>query len=211
MINLGGSKLAAADGGHEMTIMVNVIGTFLLALLLLPKLKASSRPSSRILTIVTSGVHARTNLPEWKDQNTFDALRTTSNIGPRYPTSKLLEVLVVRELAPLLTGSGVILNMLCPGLCHSELTREVRSSWRWWAYKLLLARSAEQGSRTLVAAASAGPESHGAYMQHGVVNDGALSEFVRSPEGEQAQKKVWKELAAILEEAQPGVTSVVQV
>ena len=39
--------------------------------------------------------------------------------------------------------------------------------------KLLLARSTEVGSQTLVAAASAGSESHGAYMVDGEVdNDG---------------------------------------
>ena len=70
-----------------------------------------------------------------------------------------------------------------------------------------MARSTEEGSRTLVAAAAAGPESHGAYMEHGVVNNDALSEFVRSEEGEKVQLRVWKELTAILEELQPAVTT----
>jgi trehalose-6-phosphatase len=71
----------------------------------------------------------------------------------------------------------------------------------------LMARSTEVGSRTLVAAAAAGPESHGAYMRDGKANNAALSSFVRSEDGAKAQKKVWEELSEILENIQPGVTN----
>ena len=64
----------------------------------------------------------------------------------------------------------------------------------------------QQGSRTLVAAAEAGPESHGKYMHDGKVDDGALSAFVKSDDGKKAAVKVWDELSEILERIQPGVT-----
>jgi hypothetical protein len=38
-------------------------------------------------------------------------------------------------------------------------------------------------------------------------NDDALSDFVKSADGKEASKKVWKELSVILESIQPGVTS----
>lgn len=59
------------------------------------------------------------------------------------------------------------------------------------------------GSRTLVAAASAGPETHGMYMVDCKVRD--PSAWVRSPQGEKTQAKVWIELLEILEGIQPGI------
>jgi hypothetical protein len=53
----------------------------------------------------------------------------------------------------------------------------------------LLARTTEKGSRTLVAAAVAGSESHGKYMTDAKVNDGALSEVVQSRGGKKAGER----------------------
>ena len=196
---------------HESSITVNVISTILLGLLLLPKLKATAKeiPSTTPhLIIVTSVVHGWTEFREWKTDNTFASLddEKTAKMGERYSTSKLLEVLAVREMAPRMSNSGVVLNMLNPGLCHSELGRD--AGWGLWLFKVALARSTEIGSRTLVAAAAAaGKESHGAYMSDGKVANGMLSPFVKSEDGASAQKKVWTELGEILEEIQPGIMS----
>ena len=197
------------SNGHERTIDVNVISTFYLALLMLPKLKSSAKEFGikPHLTIVTSEVHGWTKFTEWKEPNVFDALddEKKSNFEERYPTSKLLEVLVVREIAPKLAGSGVTLNMTNPGLCHSELSRE--GGWFLEVLKFFLARTTEVGSRTLVAPAMAGEDGHGKYYHDGIANDKHLSPFVQSEDGTKAQKKVWEELSAILEKIQPGVTS----
>ncbi|KAI9861852.1 MAG: hypothetical protein M1824_001963 [Vezdaea acicularis] len=199
----------AVAAGHERTITVNVISTFLLLLLMLPKLKSSAKEfgTKPRLIVVSSEVHARTEFPEWKAPSTFDALdnEPSARMSERYPTSKLLEVLTVRQIAPKLEGSGVILNMLSPGFCHSELSRD--AGLFLTIMKLFLARSTEVGSRTLVAAAVAGEESHGKYMVDGQVNDGVLSNFVKSEDGRKASEKVWKELSEILESIQPGVTN----
>ena len=196
-------------GGHERMVAVNVISTFYLALLILPKLKASAKEHSinPRLTIVSSEVHGHTTFPQRKEPNIFDAVDDESKARPAeiYPVSKLLGVLVFREIAPKLEGSGVILNMLNPGLCHSELSRD--SGWFVQFMKLLLARTTEVGSRTLVAAASAGLESHGKYMSDARMNDDALSDFVKSEDSKESGRKVWNELSDILESIQPGVTS----
>lgn len=197
-------------GRHERIVAVNVISTFYLAMLMLPKLKASAKEFGiqPRLTIVTSNVHQFTEFPEWKTPNTFDALddEVNARMRERYRTSKLLEVLVVREIAPKLEGSGVILNMLTPGFCHSDLSREGDMGLRFRIWKYFVARTTEVGSRTLVAAAVAGPESHGRYMDDGLVNDDAVSDFVKSADGKKAGAKVWRELREILESIQPGVT-----
>ncbi|EXJ59200.1 alcohol dehydrogenase [Cladophialophora yegresii CBS 114405] len=207
---IAAAKYSQAEG-HERTITVNVISTFLLALLLLPKLKATARQfnTSPRLTIVSSEVHGWTKFPEGKQPTdqifpTLDGEKT-ANMGERYPTSKLLEVLVVKQLAPKLASSGVTLNILNPGLCHSELSRDGPLFLE--VLKFFLARRTEVGSRTLVASAAAGPESHGKYMHDGKVDESALSPFVRSKDGEAASQKVWQALSDILEKISPGLTA----
>lgn len=120
----------------------------------------------------------------------------------RYSTSKLLQVSVVR-LANRPGDSGVILNMLTLGLCKSKLSREVGLGLRLMIFLFL--RQTEVGSRTILAAAEAGWDSHGAYMLDGKVNNGVLSTFVQSEAGLEAQQNVWKELGEILEDIQPGI------
>jgi NAD(P)-dependent dehydrogenase (short-subunit alcohol dehydrogenase family) len=194
--------------GWESTLMVNVIGTFYLALLMLPKLKAVAKEFSiqPRLTIVSSEMHEWAKFPEKKAPEIFKALNDQSkyNGNDRYPLTKLLEVLVVREIAPQMKNSGVVLNMLNPGLCHSELSRDGPKFLE--IIKFFLARSTEVGSRTLCASAFAGEESHGKYMHDAKVNDGVLSKFAKSEKGRDTGQKVWNELSAILEGVQPGVT-----
>ena len=96
----------------------------------------------------------------------------THSPSHRYNVSKLLEVFFVRELASktaLNSKSDVIINYVNPGLCHSELARD--AGWGLYVLKLLLARTTEYGSRTLVIAAEAGMESHGQYMSNCQVSE----------------------------------------
>ncbi|KUI57218.1 Retinol dehydrogenase 12 [Cytospora mali] len=192
--------------GHESAITVNVVSTFLLALLMLPKLKETSRRLGKrsVLSIVTSEVHALCKFPEREAASIFEALNKAEDMRERYPVSKLLEVLTVRQIAPMLEDSDVVLNMVNPGLCHSELSRE--SGLGLAVLKFFLARTTEMGSRTLVAAGNAGKESHGKYMTDGHVSEKSLSPFVKSADGKKASEKVWKELSQILEKIEPGVT-----
>jgi NAD(P)-dependent dehydrogenase (short-subunit alcohol dehydrogenase family) len=78
---------------HERTITVNVVCTFLLVLLLLPKLEETTTenpPEKPRWSIVTSEVHALTNLFESKDGKPFVNLDDAqkSNMNQRYPTIK---------------------------------------------------------------------------------------------------------------------------
>lgn len=199
----------ATAEGHERTLTVNVISTFLLALLLLPKLKATAKDfkTEPRLTIVSSEVHAWVSFPQWNAPSVFEELdnKEKASMSMRYPLSKLLEVLVIREIAPKLDGSGIILNYLNPGLCRTELGREGNFALKVM-YAVRFARTTEMGSRTLVASAAAGRESHGKWFTDGKVNDGALGPFPRSKDGKKASEKIWVELAEILENIQPGVT-----
>lgn len=93
------------------------------------------------------------------------------DITGSYNTSKLIEILFLRELHKHLSPSPVILNFPNPGLCHSNLGRNWPSFKQalFGFVKFILARSTEVGSRTLVNAALAGPESDGQYMNDNAV------------------------------------------
>ncbi len=198
--------------GEESTITTNVISTFLLGLLLLPKLRATAARFNVAphLVVVSSGVHGWTTLPERSAASIFDALadEETARMDERYHVSKLLEVFAVRELAQRCRHprpEPVVVNCLNPGLCHSTLTREADGLVGWIIafQKWLLARTTEAGSRTLVHAASAGPDSHGQYLSDCAVKQPAS--VVTSEEGGKVQKRVWEELCARLDKIQPGI------
>ena len=121
---------------NESTITTNVVSTFLLGLLLLPKLRESSAKYNTTphLSIVSSEVHGWTQFPERNTPDIFKTLndKETANMAERhacpshtfpsstpfpypitneqkqnrYPMSKLLEVLFVRALAPRSKTSG---------------------------------------------------------------------------------------------------------
>lgn len=195
--------------GYERSITVNVINTLLLGLLILPRLKATRQefPTSLPrLAFVVSEVHAWVEFSEWKD--TDKAMQILSDpakakMHERYQLSKLLEVLLVQELAGRTRGSDVIITMVNPGLCHSALGRD--AGWGLAILKAVLARSTEVGSRTLVAGISTGIEGHGSYMTDAAVDNTSFSPFVRSADGSAAREKLWKELSAILEPIRPGI------
>jgi retinol dehydrogenase-12 len=195
----------------ESTTTVNVISTFLMALLLLPKLRADAVKYNILprLTIVASDAHEQARFREQSEASIISSLRRPTNQFDRYNVSKLLEILAIRELAPAMTASGkppVVLNTLTPGLCHSELMRDAVFPLNIiaWVGKLLLARTTEMGSRCLVWAAGAGPETHGEYMAD--CKPHPPSRWVRGEKGQITQRRFYEELLAYLEAVEPGVT-----
>ena len=72
--------------------------------------------------------------------------------------------------------------------------------------KRLLCRTTEVGSRTLVHAGVAGPETHGKYISDCHVEP--CAPLVEGKEGAEIQRRVWQELASKLEEIQPGILKV---
>ncbi|KAH9230754.1 hypothetical protein K456DRAFT_465436 [Colletotrichum gloeosporioides 23] len=196
---------------NEGQITINVVSTFLLAALVLPKLKetAAKYNTRPTLTITTSETHAWTPFNERHapEGGIYDALNEQGKKDPNslYWPSKLLEVFGVRSIAERNTAAGcsVTVNMVNPGYCRSELVREL-DTWVVWFLNTFMARSAEYGSRTLVDAGSAGVESHGKYLSDCQIDE--PSAFVRSAEGKVTQDRVWVELMGKLEAIMPGVT-----
>lgn len=89
----------------------------------------------------------------------------------------------------------------------SELTRSVSTAMYIAAVilKAIFARTTEQGSRTLVHAASQGPETHGQYMSNCRITPPAP--LVLNPVGYTTQNRVWDELMQKFEAIRPGITA----
>ncbi|KAL3450553.1 hypothetical protein BJX65DRAFT_305388 [Aspergillus insuetus] len=201
---------STADG-FESHLTVNVINTIFLALLLLPILRQGSGPERPRISFVSSDRHVMFKLPEWKKEKPFEFLsdEKQARMQERYMISKLMLILLAREMAVNVKASDVIINSFTPGYCESGLIDDIKGPTRV-ALNLLkkaTARTAEVGGRTLVAAIVPWPESHGKYLNDSRIDDSALSSFVRSKEGAQAQKKLWKDLMKILRKREDSIDS----
>ncbi|KAH8686100.1 hypothetical protein BGZ60DRAFT_396889 [Tricladium varicosporioides] len=200
---------------NESSITINVISTFLLVLLLLPIMRTSASRWNiePVITIVGSGIHSWIDFPEWEQSNILEFMNDpkTANMKDRYAASKLLQVFAFQELVLNIRGRElrVVVNMISPGLVRTALARNA-TGWAKFSIglmKLLMGRTCEMGSRTLVhAAIAAGSDSHGLYFTNCNLALNSTSHFVRSPNGQKTQKQVWKEIVNKLEAIQPCVT-----
>ncbi|KAI0426547.1 putative short-chain dehydrogenase/reductase family protein [Xylaria sp. FL1042] len=199
--------------GNEATITVNVINTFLLAFLLLPKLRSTSTKFGKevVLTFTGSLVHWLADFHEWNSSGILQELAAEdkADMKQRYVLSKLLELFAFRELSEAIKQSSkpgnIVVSMVNPGSVLTGLDREGRGirALIWSVYIRAVGRTAEEGSRTIVHAARGGQETHGQYLDDCKV--GRTSDFVNSKEGCDAQKKFWEELTNLLEEIQGGI------
>jgi hypothetical protein len=137
-----------------------------------------------------------------------------------------MQLLIVREFANELTKSTkpgkIITSVVNPGFVATQIMRQQGPLFQIYQKVLqkALARSPEEGSRTLVHGAEGGEETHGQYLDdcrigtyvrqiqtsHNNANSASSSAFVLSAEGEITQKKLWQELTEKLEKIHPGIT-----
>ena len=197
--------------GVESTLTINVISTFLMAILVLPALKTTAEKydSPANLSFVSSMVHIfgpETQLEPKPERDTFETLSDpkTADMGSRYPLSKLIEHLCFLELMPLASKAApkVTVNLVNPGWCATELSRHKGSPLFERVNAVIFQRTAEQGSRTLVHAVTAGSDTHGKYLSECVVKP--QSDFVRSERCKEVQVRIWKELVSRIEKIEPG-------
>lgn len=167
--------------GHEHTIQVNHIGTFLLSTLLLPTLQKQSRAGHghghgpAILTIVNSvtahlaqfpNKDARPLLPSFDDPKTYDPRE-------RYGVSKLLNQLATVRLADHVNPDDVVINMVDPGLTKGTgLARDAKGamSLAVRVFNGIAGRPLDRAAATYVAAVLGhGKESHGCFLMNGKI------------------------------------------
>ncbi|KAL4958645.1 uncharacterized protein BDV14DRAFT_34244 [Aspergillus stella-maris] len=184
--------------GHEETIQVNHLGNSLLVILLIPVVQAKNAPShpGRI-TFVNSDTPSWANFKEKESNPLLSAFDKKENFDmmDRYPTSKLLGQLFLKELAKRVPPSVVVINQCNPGMCNTGLARDYDGGFLGlvaFLINLLLARKASVGARSLTdSAVNHGEVSHGEYIEDGLV--APMAPFVYTSEGEKVAARLWQE------------------
>uniref|UniRef100_P9WEF3 Short chain dehydrogenase vniD n=1 Tax=Virgaria nigra TaxID=1085564 RepID=VNID_VIRNI len=162
-----------AATGREQTIQVNVLSTALLAILLLPLLRAKipSGPPGR-LSIVSSDMASWAKFKEASATPLLPALDwpESFDVPERYCVSKVLGQLFVSELSKRVPASAVLITMPSPGLCYGtalgvapggSLVDSVAG-----VIKRIIGRSTSVGARALTdGAVHHGAEAHGHYLE----------------------------------------------
>lgn len=190
VLNAGGvhPRHTRTPNGYEFELQVMVLSTALLAILLLPKLRASAALSghpSHLEFVGSSGHHAvkssdfdlRSNvsiLDQVNAESFFDAQR-------QYCVVKLFVMYImtglIKDMGYVTTKSNgidpttdVIVTTTCTGLCRTNLGREFGVVVKMFthAYQYAFARSAEEGSRSIVSGAALGAEAMGEFWSHDV-------------------------------------------
>jgi hypothetical protein len=111
-----------------------------------------------------------------------------------YNPSLVLNVFFTRAISNRSKHQPVIFNCVNPGLCHSELRRDVKSKTIQLT-AILLAWSAEEGSRQLIWSAIGLPENEsldemrGAYINRASIEE--PSDFVLGEEGKKREDKLF--------------------
>jgi len=109
------SDLVLTDEGIETNFATNHLAGFLLTHLLVSVLRSSA--PARVV-VISSSVHSQVKMVDLNSVVTGAPLTPDS-----YRTSKLLNVLFVRELARRLQGSGITANAADPGFVRTNLGR----------------------------------------------------------------------------------------
>ncbi|KIX94563.1 uncharacterized protein Z520_09609 [Fonsecaea multimorphosa CBS 102226] len=219
------SKYLQSSDGWEETLQVNTLSTFLLGILILPLLTAAADSGKNKnykphLTFVSSGT-AWTVQPEqmktyMASETPLEDLSAQNNFPPgiaggatQYGRSKLVLEYAVRHLAasPAVKGVDgnpkVIINTVCPGLCKSDLGRNLRTNFfivfvQWVLYSIF-ARTAEQGANAYIEALVRGQDTHGEMWKNDRVFE--PGPMLATEEGRAFGEKAWSEVRQVIVKA----------
>jgi NAD(P)-dependent dehydrogenase (short-subunit alcohol dehydrogenase family) len=178
-------KYSTAKTGWESALQVNIHSTALLAILLMPKLKQTTSKTGRLsqLTITGSFACQYVKAEEMKLDPGESLLKKMSapenfNSAKSYGQIKLLTQYIMHGLVEDYAKSDggeidVAVNVACPGLCTTDLGRD----FPWYValptklMQMYCARSAEEGSRSLVSATLLGKAGHGKFWTNDVFTE----------------------------------------
>lgn len=130
----------------------------------------------------------------------------------RYNLSKLLQLYIIRKLCAAVdaantTDNPIVINSVDPCFCKTGLSADLRGIARVLLkiFEMITARTAEEGSRLVVQAASAGKQTHGKYMRAG-----AVQAYAPIALDDERAAYVWDLLCGKLEKLQPGILQNIQ-
>ncbi|KAJ7153619.1 hypothetical protein C8R46DRAFT_961396 [Mycena filopes] len=204
--------------GWERTVQINALSTGLLAVLLLPLLQATTKlppqnpdatQTPPHLTITGSSGMFLAKFKERSGTKLLETLNdeTKSDMMDRYPTSKLFSLFITREVATLPQAEGVVVNVVDPGACASEIGRDVElpAIVNWLIGKI--SRTAEEGALNLLYAMLV-PTPPASYITAAAVYPPPA--WTRTEKGLALQAKLWAEMMELWKGLAPEVSGIVR-
>ncbi|TRX92868.1 hypothetical protein FHL15_006274 [Xylaria flabelliformis] len=237
LLNAGviGVEYKAVDEGWDQNIQVNVLSTNLLALLLLLWMKSerANRSSPAHITIVGSSSHLSVDIATWKGYiakdggggvltHYRDPQHWPKDPNVMYAATKLMVQYAAEELAKLAKGDdgrpAVIINTTCPGIVRTSLARNYTENSMFFTitvavFQAVLAKTAENGARTLIAAGQTKESENGKFIRF----YGSEAEYQKQVEalftsdsGREVQASVWSEIAGELSSKVPAIHAILE-
>ncbi|KAJ6519137.1 hypothetical protein C8R45DRAFT_1065919 [Mycena sanguinolenta] len=199
--------------GWERTLQVNVLSTGLLGVLLLPLLQRTSTlpnplPDTAIaphLTLTGSDSIYSTKFSERSAAKILQAMNDESQckyIIDRYPTTKLLDFFLAREIAKLPQAQGVVVNVVAPGLCVTDLGRDIKLPGFILFIGRLLAWTTAKGALNLLYGVLR-PTPPGAFIWAWEVEK--PPSWTETKEGSRVQAAMWEEMLEVWRGVSPAL------
>lgn len=215
VLNAGVAKndFGMSKYGWEETMQVNVISTAYLALLMIPKLKASKTSTyTPVLEIIGSGNQyivsslksESSPLVSYNDKATYSA-------PMQYSVSKLFVMYIEHHLKQLMDSpSGTPdshVTVVCPGATKSDLARDAAKFWYFRIFlalfSLLVQKSTEEGAREYISGVDLGEKGHGQFWTEDRIAEPAP--MMLGEKGKMLRERVWEEILEALEKDVSGV------
>ncbi|KAJ6530073.1 hypothetical protein DFH09DRAFT_994706 [Mycena vulgaris] len=221
IVNAGIANPAQWDitsDGWEKTLQVNGIATGLLAVLLLPILQATTKlppphpdalQTPPHLSITGSAGQFMARFPEKHAANILQTLNDKSKWvqRDRYFVTKLFNLFLAREIATLPQAEGVVVNVVDPGMCVSDIGRNRKRGRVASFFYHTIAWTITKGALNMLYAVLS-PTPPGAFISACEVRQPPA--WTRKQDGMQVQKKVWDEMVEVWRGVSPDIDELVR-
>lgn len=195
--------------GWEQDLQVNALSSILLAILLLPKMKASRHLSTKIpvLEFVNSGAHqsafVRKEIQEqpsvlecYNKPEEFQAWR-------QYGATKLFQMYAMTILAEKVSSRDVIITSICPGPVLTDIGRDYTAKYptisAFFAFILgyLFFHTPTVGANSILSGTTQGEALHGRFWKYD--NIMPVAPTLKGEENKQLRQRVCEEMLRALE------------
>jgi NAD(P)-dependent dehydrogenase (short-subunit alcohol dehydrogenase family) len=196
-----------SPANYEMSMQINLLSTVLMALLLLPAVRAAASEQTDgfmpHISFVNSIAHLETD-PAWipEGQTLLQRINDPSKYDQvqQYYLVKLAGMFAIRGLIERLGSDAdkIVINATCPGMCKTNMGNGFPVVQRMFmaVFYVFFGKSAEAGSRCLVSGTALGKDSQGKlWTDDKIVGP---SKFMESERGNDMYRETWNEILTIL-------------
>ncbi|KAL1606720.1 hypothetical protein SLS60_004127 [Paraconiothyrium brasiliense] len=195
--------------GWEEDLQVNSLSSTLLAILLLPKLKASRSSSTKIpvLEFVNSGAHqfavVSKEIQRQPSILEYYNKREQFNAWRQYGATKLFQMYAMTLLADEVSSEDVIITSVCPGPVTTDIGRDYSS--RYPAISAILIfilgylffHTSTLGANSILSGTIQGETLHGRFWKYD--NIMPVAPTLKGEDNKKLRLQVWKEMLLALE------------